>query len=80
MDIAALVELLHDWQTLLLRGDARAIFFIWLSDHTKMEIHPDTFKEKLTERLLSLKDTKDMYSEVLTIHAEIIWSSGNRRL
>jgi hypothetical protein len=79
--VEALVELLHSWQKLCLREDyQRGMFFIWLSDHTKTEIHPDTFKEKLTERLLNLKDTKDMYSEALTIHAEILWSSRNRRL
>ena len=74
--VEALVELLHGWQKLCLREDhQRGMFFIWLSDHTKMEIHPNTFKEKLTERLLNLKDVKDLYSELLIIHAEILWSS-----
>ena len=79
--VEALVELLHGWQKLCLREDhQRGMFFIWLSDHIKMEIHPNTFKEKLTERLLNLNDAKDLYAEVLVIHAEILWSSGNRRL
>ena len=74
--IEALVELLHGWQKLCLREDhQRGMFFIWLSDHTKMEIHPDTFKEKLTDRLLGMSDTKALYAEVLTIHAEILWTS-----
>jgi hypothetical protein len=73
--VEALVELLHGWQTLLLRGHQRGMFFIWLSDHTKMEIHPDTFKEKLTERLLGMNDAKALYAEALTIHAEILWTS-----
>jgi len=75
-DIAILVELLHGWQKLCLREDhQRGMFFIWLSDHTKMEIHPDTFKEKLTEWLLGINDAKAMYAEALTIHAEILWTS-----
>jgi len=76
-DITALVELLCGWQTLLLREHQRAMFFIWLSDHAKMEIHSDTFKEKLTERLLGMRDAKIMYAEALTIHAEILWWSKN---
>jgi hypothetical protein len=75
-NIAILVELLYGWQTLLLRGNIqRRMFFIWLSDHTGMEIHPDTFKEKLTDRLLGMSDTKALYAEILTIHAEILWTS-----
>lgn len=75
LDLLALVELLYGWQNLCLRGHQRQMFFIWLSDHTKMEIHSDTFKEKLTERLLGMDDAKAVYCEVLTIHAEIIWTS-----
>ncbi len=75
-DITLLVELLYDWQKLCLRGNhQRGMFFIWLSDHTKMEIHPDTFKEKLTGRLLGMSDAKARYAEALTIHAEILWTS-----
>jgi hypothetical protein len=74
-DVITLVELLYGWQKLCLRKHQRAMFFIWLSDHAKMEIHPNTFKEKLTERLLGMSDTKAMYAEALTIHAEIIWTS-----
>ena len=74
-DVMAFVELLYGWQKLCLRKHQRAMFFIWLSDHTKMEIHPDTFKEKLTERLLDMSDIKDLYTEALTIHAEILWAS-----
>jgi hypothetical protein len=74
-DVMTLVELLHGWQKLCLRKHQRAMFFIWLSDHTGMEIHPDTFKEKLTDRLLGIKDTNALYAEVLTIHAEILWTS-----
>ena len=75
-DITILVELLHGWQRLCLRRDCqRGMFFIWLSDHTKMEIHPDSFKEKLTEWLLGMKDANALYAEVLTIHAEILWTS-----
>jgi hypothetical protein len=74
-DVMAFVELLYGWQKLCLRGYQRAMFFIWLSDHTKMEIHPDTFKEKLTERLLGMNDAKALYAEALTIHAEILWTS-----
>jgi len=70
------MELLHGWQKLCLCEDhQRGMFFIWLSDHTKMEIHPDTFKEKLTEWLLGINDAKAMYAEALTIHAEILWTS-----
>ncbi len=75
-DITILVELLHGWQKLCLCGDRqRGMFFIWLSDHTKMEIHPETFQEKLTERLLGMSDAKALYAEALTIHAEILWTS-----
>jgi len=75
-DIAALVELLHGWQKLCLREDhQRGMFFIWLSDHTQMEIHPETFRDKLTEWLLNMKDAKALYAEALTIHAEILWTS-----
>jgi hypothetical protein len=74
--VEALVELLHGWLKLCLREKhQRGMFFIWLSDHTQMEIHPDTFKAKLTERLLGMNDAKDLYTEALTIHAEIIWTS-----
>lgn len=74
--IEALVELLHGWQKLCLREEPqRAMFFIWLSDHTKIEIHPDTFQEKLGEWLLGMKDANAMHAEVLTIHAEILWTS-----
>jgi hypothetical protein len=79
-DVMTLVELLHGWQKLCLRGHQRAMFFIWLSDHTKLEIHPETFQEKLTERLLGMSDVKDLYAEALTIQAEILWSSRNQRL
>lgn len=79
--VEALVELLHGWQKLCLREDhRRGMFFIWLSDHTKMEIHLETFQEKLTEWLLGMKDAKALYAEALTIHAEILWSSGDRKL
>jgi hypothetical protein len=75
-DISDLVELLHGWQKLCLRKDhLRGMFFIWLSDHTKMEIHPETFQDKLTEWLLNMKDAKALYAEALTIHAEILWTS-----
>lgn len=73
--VEALVELLHGWQKLCLRGPQRGMFFIWLSDHTKMEIHPDTFQEKLTEWLSGIHDVKALYAEALTIHAEILWTS-----
>ena len=74
--VEALVELLHGWQKLCLREDhQRGMFFIWLSDHTKMEIHPESFQEKLTEWLLVMKDAKALYAEALTIHAEILWTS-----
>jgi hypothetical protein len=75
-DITTLVELLHGWQKLCLRKDhLRGMFFIWLSDHTKMEIYPETFQDKLTEWLLNMKDAKALYAEALTIHAEILWTS-----
>jgi len=74
-DITILVELLYDWQKLCLRGNQRGMFFIWLSDHAKMEIHPETFKEKLTERLLGMRDANALYAEALMIHAEIFWTS-----
>ena len=74
--IEAMVELLHGWQKLLLRGNfQRGMFFIWLSDHTKLETHPENFSEKLTEWLMGMSDFKALYSEVLTIHAEIIWAA-----
>jgi hypothetical protein len=69
------VELLDGWQKLHLRGQQRAMFFIWLSDHTKAEIHPDTFQEKLTEWLLCMNNVKALYAEALTIQSEILYSS-----
>lgn len=73
-DIAILVNLLDEWQNLFLKGNQRGMFFIWLSDHAKTEIHAETFKEKLSERLLGMADAKALYAEVLTMHAEILWA------
>ncbi|CAG0955534.1 hypothetical protein ANAEL_00319 [Anaerolineales bacterium] len=74
-DIAILVNLLDGWQNLFLKGNQRGMFFIWLSDHAKMEIHAETFKEKLSEWLLGTTDAKALYAEIFTIHAEILWVS-----
>jgi hypothetical protein len=80
-DIAVLVELLYGWQKLCLRGNhQRGMFFIWLSDHTKTEIHPGTFQEKLTQWLLGMKDANTLYAEALTIHAEILWTSHKAKI
>jgi hypothetical protein len=68
------VNLLVDWQNLLLRGNARSFFFIWLSDHTQMEFL-SADKARLSEWLLTLKDPKQVCSEILIIHAEILWLS-----
>jgi hypothetical protein len=68
------VELLYDWLNMLLCENARASFFLWLSDHTKMQILFGD-KEKLAEWLLDFKDPKKLCGEVLTIHAEILWWS-----
>lgn len=69
------VDLLHGWQNFLLREPQRVLFFIWLRDHTKTQIHPGTFREELTEWLLKINDPGALYSEVLIIHSEILWSS-----
>ena len=68
------VDLLYGWQKLLLRENTRSFFFVWLSDHTKVQILSDD-QEKLTEWLLTIKDQRKLYSEILIIHAEIIWWS-----
>jgi hypothetical protein len=73
-DIRILVGLLDDWHNLLLKGNQRGMFFIWLSDHAKTEIHPETFREKLIPYLLGMADAKALYTEVLTIHTEILWA------
>jgi len=73
-DVRILVGLLDDWHNLLLKGNQRGMFFIWLSDHTKTEIHPETFREKLIPYLLGMADAKTLYTEVLTIHTEILWA------
>jgi hypothetical protein len=72
-DIVILVELLDGWQTLLLKGSQHGMFFTWLSEHAKVEIHPETFPEKLAQYLLGMADAKSLYAEVLTIHSEILW-------
>ena len=68
------VDLLYGWQKLLLSENTRSFFFVWLSDHTKMQILSDD-QEKLTEWLLTIKDPRKLCSEILIIHAEIIWWS-----
>jgi hypothetical protein len=73
--IGILVNLLDDWQELLLRGEQRAMFLAWLGRHTKMDIHADTFKEKLAEWWIGINDPKELYADVLIIHSEILWSS-----
>jgi hypothetical protein len=73
-DVAILVELLDDWHNLLLKGNQRGMFFIWLSDHAKTEFHPETFRENLIPYLLGMADAKALYAEALTIHAEILWT------
>ena len=73
-DIAILVELLDGWHNLLLKGNQRGMFFIWLSEHTKTEIHAETFREKLAPYLLGMTDAKALYAEVLIIHTEILWA------
>jgi len=73
-DVRILVGLLDDWHNLLLKGNQRGMFFIWLSDHTKIEIHPETFREKLIPYLLEMADAKALYVEVLSIHTEILWA------
>lgn len=73
---ATLAGLLDRWQRLLLRDHQRAMFLIWLRDHTKIEIHHESFPEQLGAWLLSIEDPQVLYSEVLVIHAEILWSSN----
>ena len=73
-DVTTLVALLENWKNLLLKGNQIGMFFIWLSNHTKTEIHPESFREKLIPHLFGMKDAKSLYAEVLTIHAEILWA------
>jgi hypothetical protein len=74
--IEILVCLLDECQVVFLQTSRQRVMFLdWLLAHTKMDIYPDTFKEKLTAWLLKMKTPRDVYSEVLTIHAEILWLS-----
>lgn len=72
--VAIYVDLLYDWLNMLLRGNARSLFFIWLSDHLNAHIECDD-KQKLAEWLLEFKEPKKLCGEVLIIHAEILWWS-----
>ncbi len=74
-DIAILVELLDMRRKFFLAGSRRGMFFTWLQTHTGVEIQPETFQEQLMELLLGMNDTQAVYAEVLTIDAEIIWTS-----
>ena len=72
--VAIYVDLLYDWLNMLLRGNARSLFFIWLSDHTNAHIECGG-KQKLAVGLLGFKEPKKLCGEVLIIHAEILWWS-----
>ena len=74
--IGILVELLDGWRKLLLRDGQCAAFLAWLRNHAKREFQAETFKEELGAWLSSRANLKELYAEVLIVHAEILWTSA----
>jgi hypothetical protein len=77
--IDILVSLLDEYQVVFLHTSRQRVLFLdWLAAHIQTEIYPDTFKARLTAWLLHRQTPKDMYAEVLTIYAEMLWLSKIR--
>lgn len=76
--IAIATDLLDGWQTVLLQEEQRALFLKWLRAHTKADVQPETFKERLVEWLSGMSDLKQFHTDVLIIHAEIVWAARQK--
>lgn len=72
------VDLLDGWQKLLLDEYQRGLFLAWLRAHTQLEFQTETFKEHLAKWLSGAADLREFQSEILIIHAEIIWAAQQK--
>lgn len=71
--------LLEEWCDSLLRGQQRLLFLTWLRDHTQKEFSRSSFRLDLIDWLSRFASLRDLFSEVLLLQTEIVWTSNAHR-
>lgn len=74
----SLAQNLNFWKGFLGSESNKAIFFIWLSEHTKRHVDEKSFVDDIKKWLLETFTTvDDLVEAALTIQTEIIWTKYN---